>query len=300
MTIRLGVIGLSEGNGHPYSWSAIFNGYEPVEMENCAFPVIPRYLEQQTWPEARIPQAQVTAIWTQDVAISKHVARTASIATVCESLDSLAQHVDAILLARDDAENHLAHASRFIELGMPIYIDKPIALSLADLHSFYSLEQYPGQIFTCSALRYSRQLHLDEADHDALGEIREITAFTPKSWAKYAIHIIEPVLGLLKETDEPVSFYGSGVRPSNGNAASLAVSWKSGVFTSFHATGAGMGPLMIRVHGTKGWKDLVFTDSFSAFRAALLDFVEGIETRTVRSPRAYNEKVIKILEAGLS
>ena len=26
MTLKLGIIGLSEGNGHPYSWSAIFNG----------------------------------------------------------------------------------------------------------------------------------------------------------------------------------------------------------------------------------------------------------------------------------
>ena len=33
MILNLGVIGLSEGNGHPYSWSAIFNGYDSVEMD---------------------------------------------------------------------------------------------------------------------------------------------------------------------------------------------------------------------------------------------------------------------------
>jgi hypothetical protein len=26
--IKLGIIGASKGNGHPYSWSAIFNGYD--------------------------------------------------------------------------------------------------------------------------------------------------------------------------------------------------------------------------------------------------------------------------------
>lgn len=26
--IRLGMVGMTEGNGHPYSWSAIFNGYD--------------------------------------------------------------------------------------------------------------------------------------------------------------------------------------------------------------------------------------------------------------------------------
>ena len=27
-TIRLGLIGISKDNGHPYSWSAIINGYD--------------------------------------------------------------------------------------------------------------------------------------------------------------------------------------------------------------------------------------------------------------------------------
>ena len=43
--LRLGIMGMSEGNGHPYSWSAIFNGYNSLEMEDCGFPVIPEYLK---------------------------------------------------------------------------------------------------------------------------------------------------------------------------------------------------------------------------------------------------------------
>ena len=30
--IRLAMLGMIEGNGHPYSWSAIVNGYNPDEM----------------------------------------------------------------------------------------------------------------------------------------------------------------------------------------------------------------------------------------------------------------------------
>ena len=33
--LRLGVVGLSEGNGHPYSWSAIFNGCDMAYMKDC-------------------------------------------------------------------------------------------------------------------------------------------------------------------------------------------------------------------------------------------------------------------------
>ena len=39
--LKLGVTGLSSGNGHPYSWAAIINGYDKSEMAKCPFPVIP-------------------------------------------------------------------------------------------------------------------------------------------------------------------------------------------------------------------------------------------------------------------
>jgi hypothetical protein len=38
--IRLAMLGMIEGNGHPYSWSAIVNGYNPEEMAKCPFPMI--------------------------------------------------------------------------------------------------------------------------------------------------------------------------------------------------------------------------------------------------------------------
>ncbi len=41
--LTLGIIGSSSGNGHPYSWSAIFNGYDKSLMNDCPFDVIPKY-----------------------------------------------------------------------------------------------------------------------------------------------------------------------------------------------------------------------------------------------------------------
>ena len=35
--LSLGLIGVSEGNGHPYSWSAIFNGYDKKKWKNVDF-----------------------------------------------------------------------------------------------------------------------------------------------------------------------------------------------------------------------------------------------------------------------
>ena len=34
---RLGLIGMSTGNGHPYSWSAICNGYDQGSWKTVAF-----------------------------------------------------------------------------------------------------------------------------------------------------------------------------------------------------------------------------------------------------------------------
>ena len=297
MTLKLGVIGSSEGNGHPYSWSAIFNGYDALEMEKCGYPVIPRYLEQQHWPASQIKEARVTAIWTQDIALSRHIAKAAKIEHVLACYTDMIGQVDAVLLARDDAYNHLQYAEPFLRQGIPIYIDKPIALSINDLDRLYALEQYLGQIFTCSALRYSQQLALTKADRQSLGTIKQITAFTPKSWSKYAVHIIEPVLNMLPEGDNPVEMTVLSANKDSGSG-SLMVRWESGIQTNFFALGDVQTPISIRVFGTNGWKDFTFTDSFSAFKAALQAFIEGILDKKVMSDKAFNTTVVQLLERG--
>ncbi|MEX1199301.1 MAG: Gfo/Idh/MocA family oxidoreductase [Methylophaga sp.] len=299
MTIKLGVIGMSEGNGHPYSWSAIFNGYNPSVMEDCGFPVIPRYLAQQKWPEDTIKEAEVVSVWTQDAELSSHIAEASRISHVARTLEEMAVEVDAVLLARDDAENHYRFAESFILAGMPIYIDKPIALSTLAFERLHQIEQYPGQIFTCSALRYSPELSVSDSVMAELGEIREIVAFTPKCWSKYAVHIIEPVLKLLPAGDMPINIDSCGRSQSDDGSGCLSVYWQSGIHTSFYAMGAAQTNISIRIHGTHGWKELVFTDSFIAFKAALQDFVDGILSRTVRSTKEFNSRVVQLLEEGI-
>ena len=60
--IRLAILGMVDGNGHPYSWSAIFNGYNPEEMAKCPYPAIPAYLEKEPKETLRIKGARVTHI----------------------------------------------------------------------------------------------------------------------------------------------------------------------------------------------------------------------------------------------
>lgn len=296
-TLKLGLIGMSSGNGHPYSWAAILNGYEPQLMAECGFPAIPQYLSEQSWPQARLDGARVTHVWTQSVRLSEKIARTTAIDEVVKSPENMIGHVDAVLLARDDAENHLMYARPFLEAGLPVYIDKPVALSMEGLRCLYSLQQYEGQIFTCSATRYARELRLTDEQREAIGEMRHIIAVTPNSWEKYVVHIVEPLLLLLREAPQ---IAGSRVTNIAQGGRTMTLRLKNGISVELTALGqAAPSPISLRVFGSKGWEELVFRNTFDAFKAALRDFIEGAKTRECRSSPEFNERVVSIIELGM-
>lgn len=296
MTIRLGVIGLSPGNGHPYSWSAIFNGYNPLAMEDCGFPVIPRYLEKQKFPQDAIQAAKVTHIWTQDPVLSERVAQASLIPHIVTNYTDLIGRVDAVLLARDDAENHLEYASPFLQSGLPIFIDKPLALTVADAQKLLSLQQYPGQLFSCSALRYAPELQLSEDDRKNLGDIRYIHATVPKDWSKYAIHIIDPVLNILADKG---NFSTSRIIRSP-HITSLQALHDSGALVVFNAMGDTPVPIEIQLAGSKGCIKLQFKDTFTAFKNSLTDFVAGISEHCEKTSSDQLLRAIYLLEAGVN
>ena len=45
--INIGLIGYSDGNGHPFSWSAIVNGFNQKYLNKCPFPIIRDYLSEE-------------------------------------------------------------------------------------------------------------------------------------------------------------------------------------------------------------------------------------------------------------
>lgn len=292
--LRLGVIGLSEGNGHPYSWSAIFNGYDAGAMEGCGFPVIPRYLEKQRFPEDAIPDATVTHVWAQDKKIAAHIAQASRIANVVDRYTDMIDRVDAVLLARDDAETHYEFAAPFLRAGLPIYIDKPLALTVADANRLFQEQRYPGQVFSCSALRYARELQLSETDRAQVGGVRHVHAISPKGWNEYAAHVLEPVLALAG----PRAAVAHAEAQHNGDSTTLSVRFYGGLHAYISTMGSAYAPLGMRVMGDRGWKDLFFQDSFAAFKAALQDFVDGVVRREVRATPEFLLEVVRLIELG--
>ena len=168
-------------------------------MENCGFPVIPRYLEKQNFPKDAISNAEVTHIWTQTLKLSEKIANTTNIKNIVNDPKEFIGSVDAILFARDDADKSRILTHPFINSGLPIYIDKPLALSVKDAKELLSMQKYEGQIFSCSALLYDKSMKLNSTDRKKLGQIKSIHATISNDWDKYAVHIIDPLLKIIPD-----------------------------------------------------------------------------------------------------
>ena len=294
-TIKLGIIGLSEGNGHPYSWSAIFNGYNESVMKECPFPVIPEYLSKQNFPEDAIHEGKVTHIWTQNKDLSKHIANAANIEKVVDNYVDMIGEVDAILLARDDYELHYEMSKPFIEVGLPIYIDKPLAIDRKTAEMILSLEKYDGQIFTCSAIAYAKEFSISQEVIESIGPLEYVDACVMKSWDKYAVHIIEPVLKIIGCQGNIKSIHKS--KSLNKNV--VTVTWESGLQTTFSSLGNISCPIQIRLFGKNGYKELLFQDTYYAFKKSLQTFIDIIKGKEKPLDKNFVLQVVDIIEKGI-
>lgn len=285
---------MSDGNGHPYSWSAIFNGYNQAEMANCPFPVIPEYLSQQSFPEDAIADANVTHVWTQSQEVSEHIARCALIETIVPRATDMIGEVDAILLARDDANHHYEMALPFLEAKIPIYIDKPLALTTKEAIQFFDMNPAPGKLFTCSALQFAKELCLSDADKAKLGQIIEVKAQIHKDWSRYAIHMIEPVMRLIDHRQAITNFHirhhadhkSVQYQFANQQRVEIATYPEKQVAATIH------------IRAEHGELALQMTDTYNAFKNALMAFITGVRQEKNLIETDYILRCIEMLEIG--
>ena len=236
----------------------------------------------------------VTHVWTEDRSVSERIAAASMIPNVVDSSLDMVGSVDGILLARDDAEQHFRFAEPFLRAGLPVYIDKPFALTERDALRLLDTRTSPGQIYSCSSLRYAKELALSADELAVIGTIRHIVATVPKDWDRYAIHALEPALVLVPGRGTPRVIRKMSV----GQTTSVSVEYTGGVCISIHALGAVAAPIALRVIGELGWKDLVFHDSFSAFKAALEGFKLAVHVGCSPIPDDFLLEVSRLLEAG--
>jgi predicted dehydrogenase len=291
--LRLAMLGMIEGNGHPYSWSAIVNGFKPAAMAACPFPAILDYLGNQRVENVRIPGARVTHVWTDNSADAPKVAAASLIDHIVAKPEDVIGHVDAAIIATDDGDDHIRRVKPFIEAGLPVFVDKPMATNIADLRQFVQWHKAGATILSTSGMRYAPEMRLNAEQRTQLGDLRWITSFTCKTWERYGIHAleaVEPLLGTGFVTVQAHSDAGGDV---------MHVTHRSGVRVTIGALHDAYGSFgAVHLYGTKEQLPLRLTDTYNAFRGQLVAFIDMLKTGTRPLPFDETVELMAVIIAG--
>ncbi|GAB2779117.1 Gfo/Idh/MocA family oxidoreductase [Rhabdobacter roseus] len=113
---------------------------------------------------------------------------------IVESIEVLLTKVDVVLLETNDGRRHLEQARQVLQAGKRVFIDKPIAASLADAMALFNLAaQHKIPVFSASSLRYIQGL-----DQVNKKEVVGADTFSPATLEKthpdlfwYGVHGVE-------------------------------------------------------------------------------------------------------------
>lgn len=295
-SIRLAMLGMVEGNGHPYSWSAIINGgYDRNAMAACPYPVIPQYLGAQPDGALGIAGAKVTHIWCDDPTDSARVAKAALIPHIVSRPEDVIGQVDAVIIATDKGNEHINRARSFLEAGIPAFIDKPLTDNIEDLQRFVDWHR-AGRIFgSTSCMRYSGEFAQCRQQLATVGEPRLIVLTMCKSWERYGIHALEAVYPFLTPGQwQSVTNTGTAdaniVHLRHASGVDILLPTIADMYGAFARLG---------VYGTKGSLSADFQDTFFAFKSQLVAFVDFLRTGNPPVPFEHTIELMKLLIAGI-
>lgn len=279
--LKCGIIGL---DAHARSWVAIFNNPDaPGELADLVVtvgypggsPDIPtsmRYLEQGLEP---IRQCGVEIV---------------------DSIDELLSKVDVVMILSIDGRTHLEQAKPVIAAGKRVFIDKPLAASLAEAKEIAELAAANNvPWFSSSALRFSpgTQAVLNDP---SVGAIRGCEAFSPCTLEPhhpdmfyYGIHGVEALYTIM----------GTGclsVTRVHTADADLAVGvWPDGRVGTFRGTRSGPHTYGATVFGAKR---IVQAGRFEGYEPLLVEIVKFFKTGKPPVDNAATLEILAFMEAA--
>ena len=195
--LKVGIIGYNEGNGHPYSFSAIINGFNPDKRNWSRYPQILAYLNGSQNPIDNVAGLKVTHIYTPDIQISQNIAKSSNIENVVIDPKYLLNKVDLVLILTDEGGNHWDLANLFLDNNIQVFIDKPLCNNKKDLSKFIPFLK-SNLLFSCSGFIYHQRIK--ELSKKGIKSNSFTIGKTRLDWFKYGIHLLEPIL-LLHKSD---------------------------------------------------------------------------------------------------
>lgn len=290
MVKSFGIIGVSEGNGHPFSYGSIINGYSPEGLAASGWPGIYEYVRRRHVSEFGLQGWTITHAWTQDPDTTKRLCAACRIPNGVGDYREFLGKVDAVIIARDDYETHFEMARPFLQAGLPVFVDKPLSLEVSELRAFKPyLEK--GQLMSCAGMRYSRELDEPRADLAAYGQLKLIRGAIVLSWEKYGVHLLEAILAITPA-------HAISVQMLPAEHCSAVVRLDDGVLIEIDALGECPRTFHLELFGTQRTGSFDIYDNFSMFRRMLWQFAESIRTGQPAIPPERTLEIMRVLIAG--
>ncbi len=203
------------------------------------------------------------------------------------TIEEMVQNVDGVMLESVDGRPHLEQAKPVIAAKKPLFIDKPMAGSLADVLEIFNLAAAAKvPVFSASSLRYSAEAQ-QMRNEAPLGKIWGADAASPASlndkhpdmyW--YGIHGVETLFTLMG----PDCVSVSRVKTQAGD---LAVGiWNDGRIGTFRGTRAGRHTYAGFVYCEKGNQSAGKYDGYEPLFVEICKFF-----KTGKAPVAANETI---------
>ena len=269
--IKIGIIGYNEGNGHPYSFSAIINGFDKEKMARSRYPVIYNYLIKRKSVEFGIADFEVTHIWTPYKEISKEIADCTYIKNVVEHYEEFSGQVDAVIIARDDVESHYEIARYFLEQGLFVLVDKPLAINEGEI-AYYRPFLEKARLMSCSGLRYKPEIETCFDQALRAEDICFINAYSVLDWYKYGIHVLEAVTPLLGNCVTKVQHLNDTLN------CLVKISYAEGKYLLIQINKKYGWGIKADIFTKNGFFQVNFDDNFTCFKRMLQEFHQMIKS----------------------
>ena len=291
MKIKAGIIGISTGNGHPYYFSAIVNGYNEKEMSKCRFEVIPKYLQLYKNKPLN-DNFRITHLWTQNKKESSQIAKSAKIPNISNSIKELVRNVDCIIFARDDRTLIKKFSKFLFKTKKPVFVDKPIATSKRELKYILSRQAYINQVFSASFTRYCKETNLSKKEFKSLGKLKLIKCAGPKNTRKYLIHLVDPIVNNFCQNKKIISIKKNKIR----KGSTITVLWSENFKTIFTTTGLSKGKFQYSFIGSRKTISKKIENPYIGFKKLLIYFYKNMYKNVFAKEHKKLFKIISILD----
>ena len=209
------------------------------------------------------------------------------IANPLKNLNEMIGNVDGVVIARDDWKSHKKLASIFLEKKIPVFIDKPLTLSIKDLKYF---KKFADQklLMSCSALRFSNELKNIKHKIKNKKSVKLVIANVVNDVEKYSVHMLEVIsaLGLLnvKKITYLKGFYKT-----------FHINLKSNKSLILNCFGPSLFIFNMQLYLLNDKIEINFHDNFSSFKNTLLEFKKMIMYKKISYRFSETTKIMKTL-----